>query len=253
LRPLTSLKLRLEDLRERDPLVPPRRMQFVGEGDFKQTGDDFLALFREIADLEPDERVLDVGCGIGRMARPLVGFLDGGGSYDGFDINPVGIGWCQTRYPDNFRFVLADLYNRRYNPTGRGKAIDFAFPYPDESFDLAILTSVLTHLLEDEAEHYLAEVARVLDEGGRAVATFFLLDDVSRAAIREERAALRFLQPDAHVAVLRDDVPEEAVAYDEGWLRHQAGLAGLKIASILPGRWRGGEGRSFQDVVLLCN
>ena len=40
-----------------------------------------------------------------------------------------------------------------------------------------ILTSVLTHLLEDEAEHYLAETARVLEPGGRALATFFLLDD----------------------------------------------------------------------------
>jgi len=252
LRPLTSLKLRLADLRERDPLVPPRRLQFVGEGDFVQTGDDFLQLFREVAGLEPDERVLDVGCGIGRMARPLVPFLDGSGRYDGFDINPVGIGWCQSRYPDNFRFQLADLYNRRYHPTGTGKAVDFRFPYEDESFDLAILTSVLTHLLEDEAAHYLAEVSRVLDEGGRAVATFFLLDDESRAAIGEERAALRFLQPDAHVAVLRDDVPEEAVAYDEGWVRRQAELAGLRVEQGHRGTWRGGEGRSYQDVVLLC-
>ena len=84
------------------------------------------------------------------------------------------------------------------------------------------------------------------------MATFFLLDDISRAAIREERSALVFLQPDAHVAVLRDDVPEEAVAYDEGWMRQQAQLVGLEVKQVLPGRWRGGEGRSFQDVVLLC-
>jgi SAM-dependent methyltransferase len=242
----------MQDLRERDPLVPPRRLQFVGEGDFAATGDEFLQLFVEVAGLEPDERVLDVGCGIGRMARPLAAFLDGKGSYDGFDVNPVGIGWCQSRYPANFRFVLADLYNRRYHPTGRGKAADYRFPYDDDAFDLAILTSVLTHLLEDEAAHYLQETARVLDEGGRALATFFLLDDQSRAAMAEERSALRFLQPGAHVAVLRDDIPEEAVAYDERWLRDQARLAGLEVREIQRGTWRGNNGPTFQDVVLLC-
>jgi SAM-dependent methyltransferase len=250
LRVATSLKLRLQDLREGDPLVPPRRLQFVGEGDFKATGEEFFAHFREVAGLQPDERILDVGCGIGRMARPLVGWLTG--TYDGFDPNAVGIGWCQTRYPPGFRFTLVDLYNRRYHPTGTLKAADVRFPYDDEAFDFAILTSVLTHLLEEEAAHYLRETARVLRPGGRAVATFFLLDGQSRAAMVEERTALRFLQPAEHVAVLRDDVPEEAVAYDEGWVRARAREAGLSVREpVHPGTWRGGDGRSFQDLVVL--
>ena len=50
------------------------------------------------ADPRPGERVLDVGCGIGRMARPLAGYLTGDGSYDGFDVNREGIRWCTRRY-----------------------------------------------------------------------------------------------------------------------------------------------------------
>lgn len=253
MRPLTSLKLRLDDLRERDPLVPPRRLQFVGEGDFKATGDEFLGHFRELADLQPGERVLDVGCGIGRMARPLAAYLDGAGSYDGFDPSAVGIGWCQARYPPNFGFTLVDLYNARYHPTGSLKAAEVRFPYDDDAFDFAILTSVLTHLLEDEAAHYLAETARVLRPGGRALATFFLLDSASREAIASERAVLRFLQPAEHVAVLRDDVPEEAVAYDEDWVRARAREAGLSVKEpVHPGTWRGASGLSFQDIMVLC-
>jgi SAM-dependent methyltransferase len=253
LRLATSLKLRLQDLRESDPLVPPRRLQFVGEGDFKGTGDEFLGHFRELCDLQRSEDVLDVGCGIGRMARPLAGYLADGGTYAGFDPNAVGIGWCQTRYPEHFRFTLVDLYNARYHPTGTLKAGEFAFPYEDDSFDFAILTSVLTHLLEAEAAHYLNETARVLRPGGRALATFFLLDAVSREAMTAERTALRFLQPDAHVAVLRDDIPEEAVAYDEGWVRARVREAGLTVSEpVHPGTWRGGSGRSFQDIMVLC-
>jgi SAM-dependent methyltransferase len=247
LRPLTSLKLRAHDLLERDPLVPPRRMQFVGEGDFAATGDEFLAHLVELAGLAPDSRVLDVGCGIGRIARPLSRFLDERGGYDGFDVNPVGIGWCQSRYPERFRFTLADLFNARYQPHGRRRADEYRFPYDDDTFDVAIASSVLTHLLESEAAHYLAEIARVLKTGGCALITFFLLDEESRAAIRDGRAALSFLSPEAHVAVLRDDLPEEAVAYDEAWVREHA-----RVEAVHQGGWRGRPGRSFQDLVVVA-
>ena len=247
MRPLTSLKLRVQDLRENDPLVPPRRLQFVGEGDFAATGDEFLRHLVELAGLSPDARVLDVGCGIGRIARPLTRFLDERGSYEGFDVNPIGVGWCQPRYPARFRFTLADLFNARYQPRGRHRAAEYRFPYDDDSFDVAVASSVLTHLLEDEAAHYLAEIARVLKPGGRALITFFLLDDESRAAIREGRAGLAFLAPEAHVAVLRDDLPEEAVAYDEAWVREHA-----RVEAVHRGGWRGRPGRSFQDLVIAC-
>src|SRR4051794_40645769 len=107
-------------------------MQYVGEGDFVATGDEFLGHLRELAGLTPRSRVLDVGCGIGRVARPLAGFLDGG-SYTGFDVNAPAIGWCQARYPEHFRFQLADLYNARYHPTGMARASEYRFPYDDDS------------------------------------------------------------------------------------------------------------------------
>jgi len=247
LRLATSLKLRVHDLFERDPLVPPRRLQFVGDGDFAAVGDEFLGHLVELAGLTPDSRVLDVGCGIGRLARPLVRYLDDRGSYAGFDVNPVGVGWCQLRYDERFRFALADLFNARFHPTGRHRAAEYRFPYDDDAFDVAVMASVLTHLLEEEAAHYLAETLRVLRPGGRLLATFFLLDDESRAAIAAGRSAYAFLEPDAHVAVLREDLPEEAVAYDTAWVREH-----IPVRSIHPGGWRGRPGRSFQDLVVAC-
>jgi SAM-dependent methyltransferase len=254
-----SLRLRALDLKDRlsgraDRLVPPRRLDFVGHSDFVETGDEFLGHFVALGGLQPGHAVLDVGCGIGRMARPLAGYLDAGGSYDGFDVNREGIGWCRRRYGrlTNFRFCVADLYNRRYNPAGAHAAAEYRFPYDDARFDFAILTSVLTHLLEAEADHYLAEVARVLRPGGRAVATFFLLHDATRAAIAAGQSGLAFLDPEAHVAVVSEDVPEEAVAYDAGWMRERAGAHGLDVLAVHPGTWAGREdGTSFQDLVVL--
>jgi SAM-dependent methyltransferase len=255
-----SLRLRALDAKDRlsgrgGRLVPPRRLDFVGHSDFVETGDEFLGHFVELGGLQPAHKVLDVGCGIGRMARPLTGYLNHEGSYDGFDVNRDGIGWCRRRYArfKHFRFQVADLYNRRYNPHGTSKAIDYRFPYADGAFDFVILASVLTHLLEDEAEHYLAEVARVLKPGGRALATFFLLEEDSRRLIAEGRSGLEFLSPDEHVSVLSDDMPEEAVAYDEGWVYDRTGAHGLRILEpVHPGTWCGREsGRSFQDIVIL--
>jgi SAM-dependent methyltransferase len=192
--------------------------------------------------------VLDVGCGMGRMARPLTGYLAADGSYEGFDVNRDGIGWCRRRYARNrnFHFQVADLYNRRYNPHGAHAATDYRFPYDDDRFDLVVATSVLTHLLESEADHYVAEIKRVLKPDGRALLTLFLLNDESRTLIKEGKSALAFLDPDDHVSVLDADLPEEAVAYDEGWMDER-----LEVAETKYGSWCGREAfTSFQDLVV---
>ena len=248
-----SLKLRALDARDRlsgraDRLVPPRRLDYAGHSDFVDTGAEFMSYFVELGGLQPHHSVLDVGCGMGRMARPLVGYLDDAGTYDGFDVNRGGIGWCRRRYArhKNFHFQVADLYNRRYNPRGAHAAAEYRFPYDDATFDLAIATSVLTHLLEAEAAHYLDEIKRVLKPEGRALVTFFLLNDESRALIEEGKSALAFLDPDDHVSVLDADLPEEAVAYDEQWVRER-----LDVADVKWGSWCGREEfTSFQDLVV---
>ena len=79
-------------LRKRDKLTPTRvKRAFTGQGDFKETGNLFFQYFIELGELKPSERVLDVGCGIGRMAIPLTKYLDERGRYEGFDIVAHGI------------------------------------------------------------------------------------------------------------------------------------------------------------------
>ncbi len=103
-------------------MIPPRGMIFIGAGDFEQIGKDFRKHFIELGDLQPDDRVLDVGCGIGRMAIPLTSYLSKEGEYWGFDIVKKGIEWCQKRISPkyaNFHFLHSDIYNKEYNPKGK--------------------------------------------------------------------------------------------------------------------------------------
>ena len=238
----------------RNPLLPPRGACAVGEGEFRAVGEEFLRHFREIGGLEPGHRVLDVGSGIGRMAVPLTEYLEGKGSYDGFDVSREGVAWCRraisARFP-RFRFLHVDVANSVYNPGGRIAPGGFRFPYPDASFDFVFATSVFTHLLPDAAARYLAEIGRVLAPGGRALATAFLLSAEAREAIGRCGTNYNFTFP-IPGAFLRDAAaPESAVAYEEAEFLRLLRDAGLSPrGDFLHGNWSGRSGLSFQDIVV---
>jgi len=228
---------------KRDALTPPARKNFVGDGDFRQTGEEFFKYFVELGALAPGQNVLDVGCGIGRMAVPLAGYLDKSGSYEGFDIVKKGIDWCKLnitrRYP-NFRFQLADIYNKNYNPKGKYPASAYRFPYNDDSFDFVFLTSVFTHMLPPDMENYFSEIARTLKDGGRCLVTFFLANDESMRLMGQGKTRLDFKYDCNNYRTIDKDKPEAAVCYDEKFILDIYKKYGFKInGPIHYGSWCG--------------
>jgi SAM-dependent methyltransferase len=204
-------------LPRRRRLLPPRRLQVATEGDFVATGEEFLSHLVARCGLSPEDRVLDVGCGSGRLARPLAGFLSIDGAYAGLDVSADAIAWCTRRYRHlpHFRFVHADVRQERFNPDGAEAAVAYRFPFEDGAFDVAALVSILTHLSEEETLHYLGQVRRVLAPGGRMLAT---------ARVGPER---------------------------EEWLLETLRAAGLDLVELHPGTWSGrAEGLSDDDVVV---
>ena len=166
-------------------------------------GQEFLGYFTGLCELQPSDHVLDVGCGVGRMAIPLVDYLGSGGRYEGFEnVADDGTNWCteniSVRYP-NFSFAHADIYNARYNPGGSIQSAEFVFPYEDESFDFAFATSVFTHMLPADVEHYLLEIARVLKPTGRTLTTFFLLNEESLRLMAAGRGRNAFPHETGHL------------------------------------------------------
>ena len=235
--------------------LPPRSIAFVGDGDFAAIGEEFFGYFKELCGLKPGERVLDIGCGAGRIALPLSRYLDDAGSYDGFDVLPDHVRWCSSHIGSrrsNFRFVQADIRSPMYNPKGRFAPSEYRFPFDDASFDFAFMTSVVTHILPDGAAHYLAETCRVLRPGGRCLVTWFVIDEEADRRILEGTSATRFEYELAGCRVVDAGVPESAVAYREEDVRRMYAAAGLRIEE--PIRWGGWSGRpdhlSFQDIVV---
>ncbi|HEX8645490.1 MAG TPA: class I SAM-dependent methyltransferase [Thermoleophilaceae bacterium] len=242
-------------LRGRDQLVPPRRLLTGDYSEYERIGEEFRGYLVELAGLRPDGAVLDVGCGPGRMAVPLTRYLGERGRYEGFDVVGSEVRWCQRhitpRHP-GFRFQVVDVHNPRYNPRGATPAAELRFPYEDGSFDVVLLASVFTHMLAPEVERYLGEVARVLRPGGRALVTYFLLNEDSEGRIAAGTSHFGFRgRAHAPARVEEPGDPEAAVAYPEEWVRERHRRTGIPVASVHHGYWCGrDEYLTWQDVVV---
>jgi SAM-dependent methyltransferase len=243
-----------------EELIPPELLaSSIGGGDFRRIGLEFLGYFKDLCQLEPNEQVLDVGCGVGRMALALTTYMTSPGRYEGFDIAPAAIDWCSEqiapRYP-NFHFQLADVYNRKYNPAGAVQARHYTFPYEDEQFDFVFATSVFTHMLPDDVERYFSEIARVIRRGGRSLVTFYLLNDESLRLIGQGRNQVRFEQDLGTHHVTSKDIPGGKVAlrtaYREDFVRGLYERAGLRIREPIQfGSWAGrSKFLSHNDVIV---
>lgn len=250
----------LEDvLGTRDPEMPPLSLMYVGPAsreEFKALGEQYVRYFSEICGLKRDASVLDIGCGVGRMAIPLTKYLSPAAHYAGFDIIKAGVDWCTrnitSRFP-NFRFLHADIYNSTYNPRGQVSPARFAFPFESATFDFAFATSVFTHMLPDDVKHYLAEMRRVLKPGGKAFLTFFILNEYSNARMADHTAAMNFVPGGDSYWTIDPSSPETAVAYQESMLLDLLRGQGLVPESAVRyGSWSGREGTlAYQDIVII--
>ena len=235
-RATTGLWLDLGNLPERlrDPIRradPWQTIHNVGAGDFRMSGkiimDDLIAF----GGLAPDDHVLDIGCGVGRVAMPLAAFLNPAGGYVGFDISPGPIKGCRRRFaqlrPD-FRFEWLDVRNGDYNASGSIAETEVRFPCEDASIDLAFATSVFSHVRIETISRYLAEAARVLRPGGRIVFTAYALTPERRAEIEAALTREPFVPWQGSAMVVDPRSPERAIAHDADDLDAAIAAAGLR-------------------------
>lgn len=245
----------LIDALRRKRFVPAKGSNYTGAGDFIAIGDKFVDLARRETKVATSAKVLDIGSGLGRIARPLAGYLDNQGSYYGFDVVPEGINWCRKQYREfkNFHFQFIPLKNDLYNRKLTLNASEFVFPYDDNVFDLAFSVSVFTHMQVDGVNRYLNEAARVLKEGQYMIATFFIIYDTWN---EHEKSSFRTMFPFRFDGFYlhHSTVKDANVAFDLNTLTKLVENAGFRIASNFPGWWNNEKSKNerfdYQDVLI---
>jgi SAM-dependent methyltransferase len=225
-----------EDVVTRVTHTPPRRIRRGISPlwlDFTRTGNDQVGFLTELCGLTPNHRVLDIGCGVGRLAVQLTRTLGPRGGYEGFDVAPYMIAWCDrhitTAHP-NFRFTHADVRtSTNASHDTSVDASDYVFPYDDSSFDLAYAGSLFTHLTAAAATNYLDQIARVLKPGGVFVSTWNMYNSSSEKVLPTRSLTETWPHERDQYRLKDAEHPESNVAFDELWVRPHYGEAGLEI------------------------
>lgn len=192
---LKNFRKTVASLQRRRPFEQAMR-SFPG-GDFDYIGLVERELLIDLG-LRPGDYLIDVGCGSGRLAKPLSEYLTG--KYLGIDIVPQLVHYArQLVRRHDWRFEVA---------------AGLAIPEADHEADMICFFSVFTHLYHEHSYLYLEEARRVLKPGGKIVFSFLDFTVEEHWPIFENTARNAYKNALPNVFVGRDAITAWAAHLD---------------------------------------
>ena len=174
------------------------------ERTLRLTGAYSAAQARAALDLQPTDRVFELGCGVGRIGRELAGEV---ARWHGLDISENMLGVARERLRGRGDVHFDALHGPRLDAL------------PDASLDKGYSVAVFIHMDKEDMVLYLREVARVLRPGGLFYFDHWnLAHPVGWQRFEFEVAQAARVPPGQRKDVARNQfcVPEELVAYVRG-------------------------------------
>ena len=127
--------------------------------EFESSADSLFELLKKIG-IRPESKILDVGCGTGRITSKLIGYLSDHGFYFGVDIAPEAIEFCEKHFRrENFKFLQNNFKK---------------IPINNQKFDFVLIHSVFTHMYPDEIQVCLKECIKIVEKTSIILADIFI-------------------------------------------------------------------------------
>jgi ubiquinone/menaquinone biosynthesis C-methylase UbiE len=144
-----------------DRLIHWARFYDLATGLLRRRGKRLRIMLADDLELRPGDRVLDVGCGTGRLSRVFAERVAPTGSVDGIDAAVEMIKRASSKA------------RKRGVPATFQVAFAQELPFPDASFDAVACILALHHVAEDDQQTAVEEMYRVLKPGGQLLIAEF--------------------------------------------------------------------------------
>jgi len=221
--------------------IPEARAKRHGGEAFYTSGQKFAETLVDWGGLGGDDRILDIGCGPGRMAIGIGERFGWTQDYLGLDVILQDVEVAKaaiTALHPGFRFHHLDVYNGLYNPKGTMPPAEVSLPVDPGTIDFAFAASLFTHMFDADTDRYVQEVARTLKPGGTLLSTWFVWNDevADRVAQGNTRFSFGHVHDDG-TRTDRPDLPEEVIAFDQSRIESMFHNAGLEVSAFHRGAW----------------
>lgn len=189
----------------------------------------------ELAHLQGNELVVDVGTGSQAVLDAVAPHLNDGGRVMGFDISADMMRKQEGMLPKNAILFVADTYH---------------IPLPDESVDLVTARMVYHNL--DDVGHAVRETARILRPGGKFIISEYVVPDLD--VLQFERMVFDIKEKGRHLWTGRQLKEMVACNWDQGNKGHNINLdyATLPKYSVKDWMKKSGLPEETQQAVLQC-
>lgn len=175
------------------------KMHVIGserEEDFRATAEETRAALASSVGIRPEDTILEIGCGVGRVGQVLAPLCK---EWIGCDVSRNMIEHARARLQQfpNVRLVEISGYDLQ--------------PIPDQSVDVVYCTIVFMHLEEWDRYNYVVEAHRVLRPGGRlSIDNFSLCSDAGWEVFETHR---KFAPADRPPHMSKSSTPDELETY----------------------------------------